>query len=178
MTTRLRQLIPGNPGTSFVVALLYILQQKYSVLIKNADQVSIYAEGISKSRKVFFSGVLNKIAAKYDKQLVFLTNSESLLKSARSELVSNHVITEYSTLDYSAIRKLLTTHGFVAISIDLFYFRNYHDYHFVAVSKQGNTYIVFEPKEGICHKLSRGEFMKLIRSVYAGLADVSMALCI
>ena len=67
--TDFKQLIPGNPGTSFVVALMYGLNKKYDIKLSNDDQLKLFTDGIVSSRKVFFSGVLEEIANNKKKKI-------------------------------------------------------------------------------------------------------------
>lgn len=178
MSSKLKQLIPGNPGTSFVVALLYTLNKKFSIPINNNDQLPIFTEGITKSRKVFFSGILNQIASKYQYKISFITNSKSLQKLAKEEIDKKLVKTVYNPLSENEIKKLIKKYEFVTLSVDLYFFKNYHDYHFVTISKGKNSYLIFEPKSGEIKNLKEKEFSELIASVDKGLKDVMAVFCI
>jgi hypothetical protein len=174
MDNKLTQLIPGNPGTSFVVALLYAIQQKYGENVLNDDQLILFTRGIIKSRNVFFSGVINEIALRFNKQIVFLTNSVFVLKLAKPEINKKVVDVVFSKLDKKAFDKLLNIYGYVVFSVDMFEFRKYHDYHFICISRKHDYYEVFEPKSGLVFKKSEKEIEALINSVTIGLKDILM----
>ena len=174
VNTQLKQLIPGNPGTSFVVALLYALKQKYKVEIKNNDQLTLFSKGIVNSRNVFFSGVINEIAAHFNKKITFLSNSAFILKLARPELNKVEIKAEQSILDKAVLDKLIETNGYVVFSVDIYQFKGYHDYHFVCISKESGVYKIFEPKSGDVFEKDKSEIVELISSITLGLKDILM----
>lgn len=178
MVFKLKQLVSGNPGTSFVVALLYVLNKKFHVVVKNDDQLLIFKEGMVKSRKVFFSGVLKEIGLKYKRRVSFLTNSKFLLRLAEGEVDKKLVRMEYNQLSLDKVRELVEKYEFVVLSVDLYLFNNYHDYHFVTIFRENDGYRVFEPKNGEIKKLNADEFSRLVASVSEGLKDVMMVFCL
>lgn len=172
----LKQLIPGNPGTSFVVSLMYALKEKYNIEITNDDQLPLFTKGIVSSRNVFFSGVLNVIAEKYGHKISAFSNSQFIINLAKPEL--DGVTMALNDLKLADVDELLKTHKYVVISVDMFEFRKYHDYHFVCISKMGDSYQAYEPKDGVVKKIDRNEAQKLILSVPDGLKDIVIAFCI
>jgi hypothetical protein len=173
MTQELTQLIPGNPGTSFVTCLLFVLQQKYGEKIKNEDQLSLFANGIVYSRKVFFSGIINHLSLQFKRNITFLSNSMYILRLAKSETNKNNQLL-FNTLDKKSIETLLNRYTYIVFSVDMFVFRNYHDYHFVSITKKNNIYEIFEPKSGKVIKMNTNELEELIASVPLGLKDILM----
>jgi hypothetical protein len=175
MSTAFKQLIIGNPGTSYVVALLALLHQKYGYDIQNQAQMEIFTAGVVNSRQVFFSGVLNALAAKYQIRVQVLTDSEVLLVRAVGEL-SSQIKIALNPLGLSEILSLLDRQGALVLAVDLFSLAGYHDYHFVLLQKSNaTTYRLFEPKSGESKNISRTELESLATSVRAGLKDVSLA---
>lgn len=178
MSSKLTQLIPGNPGTSFVVSLLYVLQQKYGANISNDDQLNFFARGITKSRKVFFSGTINEIASYFNKKITFLTNSAFVLNLARPEINKEDVDAVFSKLDKDALDNLLSIYEYIVFSVDIFEFKKYHDYHFVSIFRNQDQYKVFEPKSGLVFEMNKEEIEVLINSITAGLKDILMCFVI
>jgi len=178
MSNQLTQLIPGNPGTSFVVALLYVMRQKYGENVSNDDQFTLFTRGIITSRKVFFSGVINEIATHFNKQIIFLSNSAFILKLAKSEINKKFISTAPSKLNKAEFDRLLSAYGYLVFSVDIFEFRKYHDYHFVCISRKHNHYEVFEPKSGLVIEKNEKEIEVLINSIVFGLKDILMAFAI
>lgn len=113
MKSKFRQLIPGNPGTSFVVALLYTIEKKYNQYCSNEDQLFLFTKGIVNSRKVFFSGTINEIALYFKKNVIFFSNSKFILNLAKSEINSKIVSIAFSKLDKEALEQLLKAYKFV-----------------------------------------------------------------
>jgi len=172
------QLIPGNPGTSFVVCLLYALNHKYDLKIPNKDQLSIFTKGIVNSRQVFHSGILNLIAQKYNHRISAFTNNQIVKKLAEEEIIKKWVSFSLMKLNFENIKKLLDKFQYVTLSIDIYFFYPYyHDYHFCCLSKKGKNYRVFEPKRGATRKLSPEELEKMISSVEKDLSDAFLAFC-
>lgn len=168
------QLIPGNPGTSFVVALLYAAHQKYGHQSNNEDQLTLFAQGIIASRNVFFSGICNEIAQATNKKLTILSNSKRLLHLASPEVDPTHITLKHNALDITSVERLLDTYRYVVLSVDLFAFRKYHDYHFVCINRHSNLYEIFEPKQGAVTYKDQKDVEQLIRSASEGLGDISV----
>ncbi len=172
------QLIPGNPGTSFVVCLLYALNHKYSLKIPNKDQLSIFTKGIVNSRQVFHSGVLSLIAQKYKHNISAFTNNQIVKKLAEEEINKKRVSFFLMKLNFENIKRLLNKFQYVTLSVDIYFFyRDYHDYHFCCLGKNGRNYSVFEPKRGVTKKLNTEELEKMISSVEKDLSDAILAFC-
>ncbi|RJQ24428.1 hypothetical protein C4577_08010 [Candidatus Parcubacteria bacterium] len=178
MEINFKQLIPGNPGTSFIVALLYALQQKYKEKITNEDQLSIFSEGIVKSRNVFFSGIINEIAKNYNHKITILSNNTYLLNLADEEINKNQVDIKFSRLQWDESIKLIREYKYLIFSVDIYYFRKYHDYHYVCISKQYNNFQIFEPKSGNVEIINKYQAQKLIQSLTSGLKDVLICFAI
>jgi len=175
MSPAFKQLIIGNPGTSYVVGLLALLHEKYGYPIENQDQLEIFTTGVVHSHQVFFSGVLNTLAKKYQLRLQVLTDSEIIIDRARGEL-SSRVTIAHNPLGWPEILTLLDQQGALVLSVDLFILAGYHDYHFVLLQKiDGETYRLFEPKAGESRSISRSELETLVTSVRTGLQDVLLA---
>lgn len=173
-----KQLIPGNPGTSFVVALLYIINNKYKTEIYNKDQLSIFTKGIVKSKKVFWSGILNTIASNFNLNISVYSNSNDIIESAKSEINKKCVSLELNPLDPSSIDELLSKFDYLALSVDLYAIsRLYHDYHFVSIKKEDNEYEIFDPKSGTSKVIGKRELTKLAKSVPNYLDDILLAFC-
>lgn len=177
MSNKLKQLIPGNPGTSFVVALLYLVRQKYHIRIENEDQLLIFVRGIVKSRKVFFSGVINEIAHKYKLKSDIFSNSQFIIKQAQDEIDDKYVSLSVNKLDVTSVKELLSKYEYVVLSVDIFQFLSYHDYHFVCLSKESNSYKIFEPKSGQIQIMDVDRTTELILSVRTGLNDILLCFC-
>lgn len=171
---KLKQLIPGNPGTSFVVALLYAIQHKYNENVQNEDQLSLFAKGIVNSRNVFFSGIINEISLHFNKEIIFLSNSSFILKLAKPELNTSLTKTKFSKLDKSTIDNLIEDYGYIVFSVDIYQFKQYHDYHFVCMTKENGLYKVYEPKTGKEFEFDEVKIIELINSITTGLKDILM----
>jgi hypothetical protein len=178
MGVNLKQLIPGNPGTSFVVSLMYAARCKYGIKTNNKDQLSLFTKGIVNSRNVFFSGVLNRIASGFDHKIFAFTNRKLLINLARNELNKELVEIKLNRLGKDEVKKLISKYFLIVFSVDMNYFRPYHDYHFVCIGKKDNKYEVFEPISSKTVLLDENEFQKLIISVSQGLRDVTIAFCL
>lgn len=174
MTTSFKQLIPGNPGTSFVVALLYALKKKYQLDIENEEQLSLFTSGIVHSRKVFFSGVISEIANRYGKEITFLSNSDFILRLARPEVDKKMIRMEKNILTSQDIDALIIKYEYIVFSVDMYAFKGYHDYHFVCISKKEDIYEVFEPKSGKVYEKNADQIASLLSSVTIGLKDILM----
>ena len=177
MTIKLKQLVPGNPGTSFVVCMLYAISKKYGIKVSNEDQLSIFVDGIVNSRKVFFSGILNTIASKFNLKVHAFINNTFLIRLAKGEVDKKIVKLELNQLDMNEIKRLLDEFEYITFSVDMFVFMGYHDLHFVCISKTRDGYEVFEPKFGRVEKMTERELEVLINSVQKGLGDVSFGFC-
>src|SRR5262245_54823716 len=94
--THFRQLIVGNPGTSYITCLLFALHHKYSVPIKNSDQSTLFCNGMTRGRKTFFSGVLEEIARRYGYPIRGYIGNAYLRRGAERETRLRSV--DYSTL--------------------------------------------------------------------------------
>jgi hypothetical protein len=173
MTAQLQQLIPGNPGTSFVTCLLFVLRQKYNKKVNNQDQLSLFTEGIVHSRKVFFSGVITQISILFKKKITFFSNSTYILRLAKSEINNSNPVL-FNSLDNIRIAELLDTYTYIVLSVDMFVFRKYHDYHFVSITKRNDFYEIFEPKSGKIIQMTTEELEQLTTSVTIGLKDILM----
>jgi len=172
------QLIPGNPGTSFVICLLYALNHKYGLKIPNKDQLPIFTRGIVNSHQVFHSGILNLVAQKYKHNISAFTNNQMAKKLAEGEINKKRVSFSLMKLNSENIKKLLDKFQYVTLSVDIYFFYPYyHDYHFCCLGKNGKNYSVFEPKRGITKKLSTGELEQMISSVEKDLSDATLAFC-
>ena len=172
------QLIPGNPGTSFVVCLLYALNHKYDLRIPNKDQLSIFTKGIVNSRQVFHSGILNLIAQKYKHNISAFTNNQIIKKLAEEEINKKRVSFSLMKLNFENIKKLLDRFEYVTLSVDIYFFDPYyHDYHFCCLSKNGKNYSVFEPKRGVTKRLGSEGLKQLVFSVEKDLSDAILAFC-
>ena len=169
------QLILGNPGTSFVVCLMQVLQQKYGYKFDNEDQIKIFMKGIVNSPKVFWSGVINHLALKYRKEIQVFVNQIWFKKFAEIEVDSEYVFISHNPLTLDAINIILDTYQYIVLTVDINFFLPYHDYHFVTISKNKSNYSVFEPKSGKTILMTGAKFTKLITSVTTGLNDISIA---
>ncbi len=167
----LTQLIPGNPGTSFVVALLFAAQQKYGRPTSNQEQLQLFTQGILASRAVFFSGVCGAIARVTGKTVTVTSNNKSLLRLAATEIDPACVTLKHSVLNMITIRQLLRTQRYLVLSVDLFAFSGYHDYHFVCLAEHGDGYEIFEPKQGVLFYADHPYVAQLVRSVPDCLND-------
>lgn len=118
--TSFSQLIPGNPGTSFVVCLLYTLQGKYGLETSNEDQLKLFMDGIAVSPVIFHCGILSTIATRYNKSIYAYTNNEEVLSLSLREVDSKRVTYEQKNLGFNDIKRLLNEFTFVTLSADIF----------------------------------------------------------
>lgn len=173
-----KQLIPGNPGTSFVVALMYVLDKRYGVKLSNEGQLKLFTDGIVNSRKVFFSGVLEEIAKRFNKSIEATIGDQFVYQWAKEEITSGLIAVKHDYLNAVKVGMLLEKYGATVLSVDVSLFLPYHDYHFVTLEKIGNQYQIFEPKSGNIYDLPASNLEKLINSISEGLNDIPMAFCI
>lgn len=166
-----KQLIPGNPGTSFVVCLLYVLHKKYGHIIKKEDQLSLFTTGITKSEQTFFSGVINEIAHYFSCNIVILSDTKHILNLARTEIDSRCIRLEHNALNEKSFDKYLEKYSYIVFSVDMILYRNYHDYYYVCISKKRSLYEVFEPKSAIIELVSKKKVKELISSIPIRLED-------
>ncbi len=171
------QLILGNPGTSFVVCLMQVLNKKYGFKFENEDQIKIFMKGIVNSPKVFWSGVINHLALKYRKEIQVYVKSW-FKKFAETEVDSEYVFISQNPLTLGSVDILLDTYTYIIFTVDINFFLPYHDYHFVTISKNESNYSVFEPKSGKTILMPNVKFAKLITSVTTNLKDISIAFCL
>ncbi len=176
---KLTQLIPGNPGTSYVTCLMFALSKKYNIEIANDKQIEIFCNGISVSRKTFFAKTIDLISNEYDKHIYGFTDNMYLLNLAKDE--SDNLLVSYRTfsLNEVTLNELIERYGYVILSADIFYFNNsYHDYHFCCIGKHKGKYSLFEPKSGTEKEVSNQEIKRLIQSISKNLSDAVLAFCI
>lgn len=167
----LKQTIPGNPGSCFVVCLLYVLNKKYGHEIKKEHQSDFFVKGIVKSEKTFFSGILNEIAHHFDCKIVIFSNATNILNGAREEIDEKRIKLKHSLLNETIFDRYLERYSYIVFSVDMILYRNYHDYYYVCISKKGNEYEVFEPKSAIIELVSKKKVKELISSIPIRLKD-------
>ena len=173
-----KQLIPGNPGTSFVVALMYVLSKKYDIKLSNEDQLKLFTDGIVNSRKNFFGGILVVIAEQFKKEIEIIIGDKFVYQRSIEETANNLITIQNDFIDVDKTERLLEKHKLITLSVDINLFLPYHDYHFVALEKVSDRYQVFEPKGGNVYDLPAIELEKLVSSIREGLNDTPMAFCI
>lgn len=173
-----RQLISGNPGTSFIVCLLYILKKKHQAKVANKEQLSVFVNGIVHCRRVFFSGILNTFAKKYKRKITAYTNEPLVIALADSELDKKNVDFRFNKLNLKNILKLLTKFEYIVLSVDLhFFYKEYHDFHFCCINKQKREFVVFEPKYSNFFILDATELEELLHTTEKDLSDCLCVFC-
>lgn len=173
----LRQLVLGNPGTSYIVCLLHILEEQFGLKTNNDEQYEIFSAGLRSSRRTFFSGAASVIAKRYRRRIIIYTNSSAIVARAKKEVTNRWIQVAWQQLAPAGLLRLLEKHRALVVSVDFHRFSLYHDYHFVTLEREPPGLRLFEPKRG-CHVTLSKKTVPLLKSVTTGLHDAVIAMAI
>jgi hypothetical protein len=174
------QLIPGNPGTSYIACLIFTLNTKYAANISNDEQLKIFCDGMNQSRKTFFAKTLNIISKEFKHDIKAYVSNNVLLRLAKEEAEDNTTTYEPLLISRENILKLIAQYQYITISTDIYYFNNhsYHDYHFCCFFMDDNVLRVFEPSSGSVRTITRKDLDEIIDSVTKELKDSTLVFCL
>ncbi len=179
MRSELQQTIPGNPGSSFIVALMFIIRNRFNLPVPNALQDEIFTKGIVRSPAVFFTGALHEFSRIFKVSLHVISDNKVLLQRGIASCTSNQISFAYSRLDERKIETLLDQYGFIVLSIDLSVVHmGYSDYHFVCLYKQNQTTYLFDPKYSKTMIIDDDSLEDMVFSIKRSLNDARICFLI
>lgn len=174
----MRQLVSGNPGTSYIACLLFAIEKAHSITIAENDQLDIFCKSVQTNNSIFFTSALSLIANVYNTSISVYCSSLQFAKRAAKESLSTRVQYQNIALTDDVLLKLLRA-GPIVMSVDLHCFGyGYHDYHFCYVFGEHDGIYVFEPKSGTVFPATTHQVVSYFRSTKTGLADIALVFTI